>query len=94
MMRVGLLRIDVHIPKSLSLKAKRMVLRSLKDRIRRNFNVSVCEVDNHQKWQLATFGIASVSTAKKHVDATLNKIRDFIEKDRDIIIVDYQIEII
>ena len=64
MTRVGVLRIDFHISESSSLKEKRSVLRHIKDKIRPNFNVSISEVDNHDKWKLATFAVASVSNDK------------------------------
>ena len=94
MIRVGLLTIDFHISESQSLKEKRVVLKSIKDRIKNHFNVSISEVDNHDKWQLASLAIACVSNDKKHLDGTLNKIRDFFERQRYIIVTDYQIEII
>lgn len=94
MIHVGVLKVDFHISDSKSLKQKRVVLRSIKDRIRRSFNVSVSEVDNHDKWQLATFGVASISNDKKHIDASLNKIKNLFEQDRNIVVHDYQVEII
>ena len=94
MIHVGILKIDIQIPGGASLKEKRMVLRSIKDRIRANFNVSVAEVDNHDKWQRATFGVSCVSNDKRHLDSTLNKIRDFFERKKDIVVIDYQMEII
>ncbi len=94
MVRVGVLRIDFHISESSSLKDKRSVLRRLKDRVRNGFNVSISEVDNHDKWQLASFAIACVSNDKRYLDGSLNKIRDLFEKDRHIVVSDYRIEII
>ena len=94
MTRVGVLKIDFHISESGSLKEKRSVLRQIKDKIRHKFNVSIAEVDNHDKWQLASFAVASVSNDKKHLDATLNIIKNFFERNRRIEIIDYQIEII
>ncbi|UCD55862.1 MAG: DUF503 domain-containing protein [Candidatus Omnitrophota bacterium] len=93
-MRVGVLKIDFHISDSSSLKEKRSVLKHIKDKIRRDFNVSISEVSNHDKWQLATFAASCVSNDKKHVDATLNKVKNFFEKNRNIVVVDYQIEMI
>ena len=94
MTRVGVLKIDFHISESSSLKEKRSVLRHIRDKIRANFNVSISEVDNHDKWKLATFAVASVSNDKRYIDATLNKIKNFFEKNRKIVVIDYQIEII
>ncbi len=94
MIRIGVLKIDFHISDSSSLKEKRAVLRHIKDRVRRDFNVSISEVNNHDKWKLATLAVSCVSNDKKHVDAMLNKIKNFFEKNRNIVVVDYQIEMI
>jgi uncharacterized protein YlxP (DUF503 family) len=56
-MVVGLCTIELHLPGSQSLKAKRQVLLSLKDRLREKFNVSVAEVAEHDRWQKAVLGI-------------------------------------
>lgn len=94
MIHVGLLQIDFHIPGSGSLKEKRSVLKPIKDRLKNKFNVSICEADNHNKWQLATFGISCVANNKKHLDSVLNKVKDFLEKSRNIVIIDFKLEIL
>jgi len=94
MIRVGVLKIDFHVSGSKSLKEKRFALRRIKDRVKSRFNVSIAEIDNHDKWQAATLGASCVSNDKKHIDSVLNKVKNFIERDKDIVIVDYQIEII
>lgn len=94
MTHVGVLKIDFHIQDSSSLKDKRMVLQRLKDRIKNTFNVSISEVDNHDKWQLASLGIACISNDKRHIDSSLNNVKNFIEKDRKIVVTDHQMEII
>ncbi len=76
-MRVGVLKIDSHVTNSASLKEKRFVLTGLKDRIRKTFNVSVSEVDNHDKPQAATIGVSCVSNEKAHIDPTLNSGQGF-----------------
>ncbi|MFC1576445.1 DUF503 domain-containing protein [Candidatus Omnitrophota bacterium] len=94
MIHVGVLTIDFQVTDSLSLKHKRFVLRSIRDRVRQSFNVSVAEVDHQDKWQASTFGVSAVSNEKKHLDATLNKVKDFFEKQRNIVVTDHQMEII
>ena len=47
---LGVLTVSIHIPNAQSLKEKRFVLKSLKDKLRRNFNVSVAELDGQDKW--------------------------------------------
>ncbi|NQU95547.1 MAG: DUF503 domain-containing protein [Candidatus Omnitrophica bacterium] len=93
MIHVGVLKIDFHISESSTLKEKRVVMQRLRDRVRNNFNVSIAEVDKHDKWQAASMGISCVSNDKKYIDGLLNKIKNFFEQNRSIIIMDHQIEI-
>ncbi len=92
--RVGVLIIDFHVTNSMSLKQKRFVVKSLKDRIRGAFNVSVSEVDNQDKHRSATIGVSCLSNDKARIDSTLNRVRDFFEKNKNIVVNDYQMEII
>ena len=64
-MVVGHLSIELHIPGARSLKDKRMVLRGVKDRIRK-FNVAVAEVEHHDLWQRAGLSVVTVSNDEKH----------------------------
>ena len=73
------------------MKAKRMVLRSLKDRIRRNFNVSIAEVEDNDQWQSAVLAVALVSNDKRFANQVLSKVMDFIESSRDLVVDDYQL---
>ncbi len=77
-MRVGILRVDLQILGATSLKEKRRVLRSLKDRLLSRFNVSVAEVGSQDLWQRAELGVALVSLDAKGADAALQKIEAFI----------------
>jgi len=88
---VGLLQVELTIPSADSLKAKRMVLRSLKDRIRKNFNVSIAEVDDNDQWQSAVLAVALVSNDKRFANRVLSKVVDFIESSRDLVVDDYQL---
>ena len=93
-MRVGALKVHMEIIGSSSLKDKRAVLKGLKERIRRHFNVSVSEVDNHDKWQRATLGISSISHDKQFIEMMLNKIIDYIEEEKSVLILDIKMEIL
>ncbi len=93
-MLVGLLQIDLFIGQSDSLKTKRFVLNSIKDRIKNKFNVSVAEVDNLDKWQRSTLGLAMVANEKKILEQTLTKILNFIDRYDQVEIIDQQFEII
>ena len=84
--------IDLYMSESRSLKDKRQVLKSLKDRIKNEFNVAVAEVDNHELWQRATLGVATVSTATAHANEVLSKVVNFVDRDFRVQLLDYQIE--
>jgi uncharacterized protein YlxP (DUF503 family) len=92
-MFVGVGQVELFIPESGSLKSKRFVLKSIKTKIRNKFNVSVAEVENNDKWQRASLGIAVVSNDKKIVDSTLNQVINFIENDFRVEVIDRSIEI-
>ena len=79
-MPVGLLTLELHIPDAQSLKDKRQVLRSLKDKLRREFNVAVSELEHHDTWQRSVVGIVTLSNEEKHVKEVLQKVLD--EADR------------
>jgi uncharacterized protein len=79
-MPVGLLTLELYIPDAQSLKDKRQVLRSLKDRLRREFNVAVAELDHHDTWQRSVVGVVTISNEEKHVNEMLQKVLD--ESDR------------
>ncbi|HPG40999.1 MAG TPA: DUF503 domain-containing protein [bacterium] len=92
-MFIGLLQIELFIPESDSLKAKRFVLSSIKDRIKNKFNVSIAEVENNDKWQRATLGVAMVANEKNFVDQALNKVLNFVDDYDQVEVVDHRIEI-
>ena len=84
-MPVGLLTLELHIPDAQSLKDKRQVLRSLKDKLRREFNVAVAELEHHDVWQRSVIGVVTLSNEEKHVREMLQKVLD--QSGRDIGIV-------
>jgi uncharacterized protein YlxP (DUF503 family) len=92
-MFVGVCTIELHIPESGSLKTKRQSLRSLKDRIRNSFNVSVAEVDGNDLWQKASLAVAAVSNDKAHLNQTLDHVVNMVERVPELSLLDYHIEI-
>jgi uncharacterized protein YlxP (DUF503 family) len=64
---VAVLMVEILIPASQSLKEKRRVLKSIKDRIRAKFNVSVAEIGEHDKWQRAVLGVTAISPDKNYL---------------------------
>jgi uncharacterized protein len=67
-MPIGLLTLEIHIPDARSLKDKRQVLRSLKDRLRAHFNVAVAELEHQDLWQRSRIGVVSISGDGKHLE--------------------------
>ncbi len=92
-MFIGVCTMEMHIPDSGSLKGKRHSLRSLKDRIRHSFNVSVAEVDDNDLWQKASLAVAAVSNDKAHLNRTLDHVLNMVRAAHDIDLLDYHIEI-
>jgi uncharacterized protein len=90
--QIASLLVHVHIPDSQSLKDKRMVLRSLKDKVRAKFNVSVSELDGENKWQTAALGFAFVGNDRRHLESCLQSVLSFIETFPEIQICNSQVE--
>ncbi|MBI4698085.1 MAG: DUF503 domain-containing protein [Nitrospirae bacterium] len=77
-MIVGLLTLDLHIHESHSLKEKRFVIKSLIDRIKNKFNVSVAEVDANDLWQRCVIGIAYISNETVMVNRVFEQIKNLV----------------
>ncbi len=79
-MPIGLLTLEIHIPDARSLKDKRQVIRSLKDRLRGRFNVAIAELDHQDTWQRALVGVVSLSSDVAHLEQSLQAV--FAESER------------
>lgn len=91
-MIVGVLQFEIAIAEADSLKDKRRVVLSLKDRIRNSHNVSVAEVgalDDHNR---SIIGVAMVSNDKQYVEGGLSKIVDLVRMTPAASLTDYQID--
>ena len=86
-MPIGLLTLEIYIPEAHSLKDKRQVLRSLKDRLRRKFNVAVAELEGQDSWQRSMVGVVSLSNNAAHVEQSLRTVLEDSERQlgRDLI---------
>jgi hypothetical protein len=72
---IGLLTFEIHLPQSRSLKDKRQVLRSVKDRLRAHHNVAVSELeDGANVWQRATVAVVSVASRRDTLDVLFETI--------------------
>lgn len=92
-MVIKLLTVDFLLPGCSSLKEKRFVLSSLKPRLRRRFNVSVAEVDYHDKWQRCRLAVVMVGVDRRSVDAECDKVLRFIEGEHRVSVTDSSQEI-
>lgn len=79
------MKLSIHATGANSLKAKRQVVRSVKDRVKSRFNVSIAEVDDHDLWQRVSLGIAVVASDAAHADSQLQNILSFISANVDIL---------
>lgn len=94
-MIVGLCTYDMHLAASQSLKDKRRVLKSVIERVKNKYNVSIAEVEHQDSWQRAVVGVAVVSNNSVHVNQVLNNVTKFIENASDELeLVDVIMEII
>src|ERR1700730_4354454 len=73
-MPIAKLTIELEVPHAQSLKDRRQVLRSLKDKLRHSFNLSVAELDEGIVWNRATLGIAAISSSTGYLTGQLHQI--------------------
>ncbi|GAB4444412.1 MAG: DUF503 domain-containing protein [Chloroflexi bacterium OHK40] len=94
-MVIGVCTLQIAIPFAGSLKEKRQVVKSLLARVRNQFNVSISEVDDQDRWQSAVIGIACVSTSQRYAHGQLEAVVRFIDEQRpDCPIGAYEIEML
>ena len=93
-MIIGTARIELHIPEVNSLKGKRQIIKSIKERVKNRFNVSIAEVEKQDLWQRTVLGIACVTNEKRAADRILSKVINFIEQNKNLFLTNYEIEIL
>lgn len=86
-MTVGLLLLDCYISESQSLKDKRHVLSSVTERLKRQFNIAVCEVEYQDQWQRAQLAIVMVNTDWRMLQSNLAKITEYLDREHRLEIV-------
>lgn len=89
-MVVGIVRIELHVPAARSLKDKRQVVRSLKERIRERVGASVAEVDHQDLWQRAALGVAVVAGDGGRVREQLDDVRRLVDHAFEAQLLDWQ----
>ncbi|MGH9523532.1 MAG: DUF503 domain-containing protein [Terriglobales bacterium] len=73
-MPIAFLTLELRIEAAQSLKDRRQVVRSLKDKLRVGFNVSVAELDGAELWNQATVGIVSISASQDYLRGLMEKV--------------------
>jgi uncharacterized protein len=71
---IAFLTLELRIEAAQSLKDKRQVVRSVKDRLRAHFNVAVAELDPTSLWNQATLGVVSVSSSRDYLDGLMKHV--------------------
>ncbi len=92
-MVVGTLKIEFYLTDNRSLKGKRRVIRSMVDKVKSRFNVSIAEVGSNDMWQKIELGISAVGNDRRHIDSSLSHVLDFLESLYLAQIVNTEIEI-
>ncbi|MEO8433007.1 MAG: DUF503 domain-containing protein [Acidobacteriota bacterium] len=85
---------DLHLPGCRGLKEKRMIVKSLKTRIRNEFSISAAEVGGQELLQRSELGVAAVGPDQAPLDALLQNVLSFVESNLDGEILDYRNEFI
>src|SRR2546423_7535647 len=73
-MAIAFLTLEIRIEAAHSLKDKRQVVRSLKDRLRAKFNIAVAELEETDLWQRATVGLVSVSSSRDYLQGLMQHV--------------------
>jgi len=90
---IGLLQLDILIPESNNLKDKRSTIKSLKETIRKRFNVSIAETGKLDKWSRSEISITKVSNEAKFIRQEFQKIQNDIESRYPVEIINKQEEV-
>lgn len=93
-MTVGILRLVIFIEDSNSLKQKRMVLHSLKARLRNNFNVAVTQIADEDKWQKATLAVVGAERDSRNMNSVLSGVVKFMENFHRVHLLEQEMELI
>ncbi len=92
-MFIGVMRVELRIPASGSLKAKRHVIKGITGGLRAKFNVAVAEVDHQDQWQRASLGVSCVSESSFHAQKQLREVERFVERNDQIELLDAFVDV-
>jgi len=90
---VGRCELDLHIENCQSLKEKRRIIASLKEKLKNKYNVAICEFGDLSLWQRTQLGIVTCGNSKKHVDSSLRTALDYVGRFHHVSLLNYDIAI-
>ncbi|MFA7692938.1 MAG: DUF503 domain-containing protein [Candidatus Hydrogenedentes bacterium] len=93
-MTIGLLQMELLLPEARSLKDKRRLIKSLKDRLHNKFNCSVAETGGQDLWQRSSLAVCIVGGDSRHVNSQLNTVVTYVEMSAAVVLVDYRMELL
>lgn len=85
---VGQCTLDLHVPNCQSLKEKRRVIKSIKEKLKNRYNVSVCEFGDLSLWQRTQLGIVICGNERTIVDSTIKTVINFLEHVHTVTLLD------
>jgi uncharacterized protein YlxP (DUF503 family) len=91
---VGVLNVRLVIRSAQTLKDKRRVIKSLKDRVKNSFNVSISEIGTLDHCQYSQLGVAMVGNDKKYVNGALSSLLNMFRFATPVELVDYHLEFV
>jgi uncharacterized protein YlxP (DUF503 family) len=78
-MVVGTVKIELYLHENQSLKGKRKIVKSMVDKVKHRFNVSIAEIGSNDKWQKIELGISAVGNDRRHIDSSLSNVISFLD---------------
>jgi hypothetical protein len=79
-MPIAKFTVEISIPHAQSLKDRRQVVRSIKDKLQNGFNVSIAELDDASLWNRATLGVAAISGSSAYLTGQMRELDDAVHR--------------
>jgi uncharacterized protein YlxP (DUF503 family) len=93
-MVIGILEIVLYLPESHSLKEKRQIIKSIKDKVHNRFNVAIAETGDLDLWQKVRLGVCSLGNERGQVNGRLDQVINFVERMQVAADLDYKIDLL
>jgi uncharacterized protein YlxP (DUF503 family) len=92
-MKIGLLQVQLFLPTCHSLKAKRSIIKRCVNGLRKNYNVGISEIGDHDLWQSCWLGVVTLNSSDAYIERTFRDIVGELEKSGEFQIAEYKTEI-